>query len=84
VPEIVLYTTDWCGLCDRARALLDAERLAYREVSLADDPAFRQRVFDLGGRWTVPLVLVDGRPLGGYQELVAAARSGRLADLLAA
>ena len=84
MPAIRLYTTSWCGLCLRAKALLDARGLSYDEVPLDDDPAFRQTVFDLGGRWTVPLVVVDGRPIGGYQELAAFDRAGLLAELLAA
>ena len=82
--RIQLYTTDWCGYCFRAKALLDARGIAYEELSLDDDPAFRQRVYDLGGRWTVPLVVIDGQPLGGYQELAALDRSGVLAERLAA
>ncbi len=84
MPRIRLYTTQWCGYCIRARLLLDARGLAYEEVSLDDDPAFRQRVYDLGGRWTVPLVTIDGAPIGGYDELAALDRSGRLAERLAA
>jgi len=64
--------------------LLDARGLAYEEISLDDDPAFRQRVWDLGGQWTVPLVVIDGEPVGGYQELAALDRSGRLAERLVA
>jgi len=79
-----LYTTDWCGYCFRAKALLDARGITYEELSLDDDPAFRQRVYDLGGRWTVPLVVIDGQPIGGYQELAALDRSGALAERLAA
>ena len=84
VPRIVLYTTQWCGFCIRAKALLDARGLDFDEVSLDDDPAFRQRVWDLGQQWTVPLVLIDGDPIGGYQELAALDRSGLLAERLAA
>ena len=84
VPAIRLYTTEWCGFCLRAKALLDARGLAYEEVSLDDDPAFRQRIFDLGGRWTVPLVVVDDEPIGGYDELVALDRAGMLEERLAA
>ena len=47
--ESVLYTTQWCGYCVRAKMLLEARGLAFEEVSLDDDPAFRQRVYDLGG-----------------------------------
>ena len=59
-------------LCLRAKGLLDARGLAYTEIALDDDPTFRQRVYDLGRQWTVPLVLVDGVPIGGYRELVGA------------
>ncbi len=84
MPRIVLYTTQWCGFCIRAKALLDARDLDFDEVSLDDDAAFRQRVWDLGGQWTVPLVVIDGDPIGGYQELAALDRSGLLAERLAA
>jgi glutaredoxin 3 len=84
VPRISLYTTQGCGYCMRAKALLDARGLRYEEISLDDDPAFRQVVFDLGRRWTVPLVLIDGEPIGGYDELAALDRSGLLAERLAA
>ena len=84
MPRIVLYTTQWCGFCIRAKALLDARGLDFDEVSLDDDPTFRQSVWDLGGQWTVPLVLIDGEPVGGYQELAALDRSGLLAERLAA
>ena len=79
VPRIRLYTTEWCGFCVRARALLERRGLAFDEVSLDDDPAFRQTVFDLGRRWTVPLVVIDGVPIGGYDELATLDRTGLLA-----
>ena len=84
VPRIRLYTTEWCGYCVRAKVLLDTRGLAYEEVSLDDDPGFRQRVYDLGRRWTVPLVTIDDEPIGGYDELAALDRSGLLAERLAA
>lgn len=84
MPRVRLYTTAWCGYCVRAKALLDARGLAYDEVPLDSDPAFRQRVYDLGRQWTVPLVTIDGEPIGGYDELAALDRSGLLAERLAA
>ena len=84
VPKIVLYTTEWCGYCIRARALLDSLGLAYEREPLDDDPRFRQRVYDLGRQWTVPLVVIDGEPIGGYDELAALNRSGALAERFAA
>ena len=63
---------------------LDERGIAFEEVDIGDDPAFRQRMFDLAGQWTVPLVVVDDRPLGGFRELLQLARSGRLDELVAA
>ena len=79
-----MYTTRWCGYCVRAKALLDGRGLAYEEISLDEDPAFRQKLFDLTGSWTVPQILIDDRPIGGYTELGRLARAGALDELLAA
>ncbi len=84
MPAIVLYTTAWCGYCIRAKALLDDLGLAYDDVSLDDDPGFRQRVYELSRQWTVPLVVIDGEPIGGYDELSALNRTGALAERFAA
>jgi len=81
--QITIYTTDWCGYCVRAKALLDAKGLPYEEINLDDEPHFRQKLMDLTGGWTVPQILIDGKPIGGYAELYALERSGRL-DALAA
>ena len=79
-----MYTTRWCGYCVRAKALLDAKRLPYEEISLDDDPHFRQRLEELTGGWTVPQILIGGEPIGGYTELWRLERDGRLDELLAA
>jgi glutaredoxin 3 len=83
MAKIEIYTTRWCGYCVRAKTLLDSHGLEYQEISLDDDPAFRQLLLDLTGGWTVPQILVDGRPIGGYTELWQLDRSGRLEELAA-
>jgi len=78
--RIQLYTTSWCGYCVRAKALLEQRGIAYEEIRLDDDdPAFRKELFDLTGGWTVPQIVIDGRPIGGYTELWRLDRDGRLA-----
>lgn len=79
-----MYTTQWCGYCVRAKSLLDSKRLPYEEIHLDDDAAFRQTLLDLTGGWTVPQILIDGRPIGGYTELWRLDRDGALDTLLAA
>jgi len=78
-----MYTTRWCGYCDLARTLLRERGLPFEEIGLDDDPAFRARLMDLTGRWTVPQILVDGRPIGGYTELRELDRLGLLDGLAA-
>jgi glutaredoxin 3 len=78
MSRIQIYTTRWCGYCIRAKALLDAKGIAYEEISLDNDPAFRRNVFDLTGGWTVPQILIDGTPIGGYTELWRLDQSGAL------
>jgi len=84
MKPITMYTTAWCGFCTRAKAFLDAKGLAYREVWVDDDPGFRARLYDLTGGWTVPQILIGDDPIGGYSELRALDRDGRLDELLAA
>ena len=55
--------------------------MPYEEIALDDDPAFRQTVHDRTGGWTVPQILIDGRPIGGYVELWRLDREGGLDEL---
>jgi glutaredoxin 3 len=84
MARIRVYSTRWCGYCVRAKALLESKDIEYEEVFLDDDPAFRQKLFDLTGGWTVPQILIGGRPIGGYTELWRLDRDGRLDERLAA
>jgi len=68
----------------RAKTLLAGRGIDYEEISLDDDPAFRRNLFELTGGWTVPQILIDGQPIGGYTELWRLDRSGALDDRLAA
>jgi glutaredoxin 3 len=82
--KIQMYTTRWCGYCVRAKTLLDARGLEYEEILLDDDPHFRRTLMDLTGGWTVPQILIDGSPIGGYTELWRLDKTGRLSELAAA
>lgn len=84
MARIRIYTTAWCGYCVRAKALLDGKGIPYEEVRIDDDPAFRKTIFELTGGWTVPQILIDGRPIGGYTELWRLDASGALDERPAA
>jgi glutaredoxin 3 len=83
MARVRVYSTRWCGYCVRAKALLESRGIEYEEISLDSDPAFRRKLFDLTGGWTVPQILIGGRPIGGYTELWRLDREGRLDELAA-
>lgn len=84
MTRIQLYTTKWCPFCVRAKMLLDSRGLPYEEIFLDDEPRFRERLRELTGGTTVPQILIDGEPVGGYNELYRLERSGDLEERLAA
>jgi glutaredoxin 3 len=83
MARIQMYTTGWCGYCVRAKALLDARGLEYEEILLDGQADFRARLQERTGGWTVPQIVIDGRPIGGYTELWQLDRQGGLERLAA-
>jgi glutaredoxin 3 len=84
MAEIMLYTTDFCPYCVRAKSLLEKRELAFQEINLARDPDGRTKLVELTGMMTFPQIVIDGLPIGGYDQLAAADKSGKLAELTAA
>ena len=82
--NVTVYTTDNCSLCSSAKLLLERRGIAYEEVNLARDPDGRCELSQRTGMITFPQIVVDGETLGGFTELLAADRAGRLQELLAA
>lgn len=81
-PEVVLYLTAFCPYCVRARALLDRKRVPYRVVDVGGNPALWAEMEQRSRRSTVPQVFVGDRHLGGYDDMAALDRAGRLDELL--
>jgi glutaredoxin 3 len=82
MAAVTVYTTDPCSFCLRAKQLLDARGIEYDEVNLAKDPVGRSELLERTGMMSFPQVLVGDELIGGFQETMAADRSGRLAELL--
>lgn len=81
-PAVTVYTSAWCGYCVRAKALLEARGIPYREIEVDGNRALREEMIGRCGRRTVPQVFIGEHHLGGSEELAAAARSGELDRLL--
>lgn len=63
--------------------LLSKREISYQEINLSRDPDGRGELAQRTGMVTFPQIMIDGEPIGGFQELLAADRSGRLKELLA-
>jgi glutaredoxin 3 len=82
MARIELYTTPSCPFCVRAKRLLVERGLAYEETDVSGDAALRAQVMERsGGRRTVPQIFIDGKSIGGYEELAELDASGELATL---
>jgi glutaredoxin 3 len=81
--QVVMYSTSWCGFCERARGLLRRKGVAFDEIKLDETPAERETMMRRsGGRRTVPQIFIDDHHVGGYDELAALERRGELDTLL--
>ena len=81
MARVEIYTTPSCPFCVRAKRLLDARGIAFEEIDLANDHALREEVIERTGRRTVPQIFIDGRSIGGFEELAALDAAGELKDL---
>jgi glutaredoxin 3 len=83
MSRIKLYSTEPCGFCRNAKALLQSRGIAYQEINLAKDPDGRAELVGRTGLMTFPQIVIDGEPLGGFRELLELDRRGGLEGLSA-
>ena len=84
MAAIEIYTSPFCPYCTRAKKLLKKKGAAFDEINVGFDAAKRATMRDrAGGRTSVPQIFIDGRHIGGCDELYALDRAGNLDPLLA-
>jgi glutaredoxin 3 len=81
MSRVVMYSTEPCGFCRTAKALLNARKIPYEEINLAKDPDGRAALVADTGRMTFPQIVIDGTNIGGFQELARLDGAGRLREL---
>lgn len=83
MAAVEIYTTPMCPFCWRAKRLLEQKEVGFEEIDLWQQPERRQEMLERAdGRRTVPQIFIDGRGIGGSDELAALERSGDLDRLL--
>jgi glutaredoxin 3 len=84
MARVQVYTTPVCPYCVRAKKLLQSRDIAYEEIDVSEDDELRADVIKRTGRRTVPQIFIDGRSIGGFEELLALDVAGELAPLAGA
>lgn len=83
MANIVIYSSEHCPYCDRAKQLFDQKQLSYTEIRVDLDPAQRDIMIERsGGRRTVPQIFINDQHIGGCDDLMALAMAGKLDTLL--
>ncbi len=80
--RIVLYATQWCGYCERARRLFRQKGIEFEEIDVEGDAEARREMIQKSGRRSVPQIFIDGTHVGGSDDLLALEACGRLDALL--
>jgi glutaredoxin 3 len=81
--SVLIYLTEWCPFCQRAKALLKKKNVSFTEIDVDDRPELRSWLVSSSGQRTVPQVFINGQPVGGYTDLEKIDRQGKLDALLA-
>ena len=81
-PRVTLYTTGYCGYCVRAERLLAARGADVQRIRVDEHPAERVAMMKRTGRRTVPQIYIGDHHVGGYDDLAALDRAGRLVAML--
>ena len=83
LPKVEIYTTPICPYCLHAKALLKSKGVAFKNIDVMFHPAKRREMEErAGGGYTVPQVFIDGKHVGGADELALLERKGKLDRLL--
>jgi glutaredoxin 3 len=83
MPKVEIYTTATCPYCMRAKMLLAEKNVAFDEISVDGDPILRGKMTERAhGGTTVPQIFIEGRHIGGCDDLYALEDQGALDPLL--
>jgi glutaredoxin 3 len=82
MAKVQIYTKQQCPFCVRAKALLSKKGVSYEEIDVEHDDARRAWLVEASGQRTVPQIFVDGRPLGGFTDVDALDKQGKLDPIL--
>lgn len=82
MPQVTIWTKDYCPYCNRAKALLDSLNCKYEEIDITNTPERIEELKTLSSALTVPQIFVDGKFIGGCSDIERLQDEGKLQDIL--
>ncbi|HEY7535089.1 MAG TPA: glutaredoxin domain-containing protein [Thermodesulfobacteriota bacterium] len=82
MSNVVIYSTKYCPYCRAAKRLLDGKAVKYKEIDLTEDQEMKRKVMEELSWKTVPIIQIDEKIIGGYDELRELERKGKLDEML--
>lgn len=76
--DIKIYTTNWCNYCILAKRYFDEKGISYEEINIEKEGISREEMMKITKGMSVPQIIVDGRPIGGYSDLMALVSAGKM------
>ena len=76
--EVKIYSTNWCPYCANTKRFLDEKGIEYEEINIEAEGMSRENLEKLTGGRTVPQIVIDGNPIGGYDDLITLDSEGKL------
>lgn len=67
---IKIYTTSWCPYCVAAKRLFNSKGLSYEEINIEEENISREKLVEITGGRSVPQIVINDKPIGGYDDLV--------------
>ena len=78
---IKIYSTNWWGSCMAAKKLLDDKGLSYKEINIEKAGISREDLIKLTGGYTIPQIIINEKPIGGFEQLLILNQKNRLKAL---
>lgn len=86
MKDVIIYTVDYCPYCKKAEMLLNEKNIPFKKIDISEnEDEYRKKLgeyYDIKGRVTVPQIIINGKRIGGFDDLEKLNNSGNLDSLL--
>ena len=76
--NVIIYSTSWCPSCISAKRLLEEKNIDFEEVNIDEEEISREKLFEITGGMSVPQIVINNKPIGGFEHLMELSQSGKL------